>query len=275
MMTRSTRGFTLIESVIAAGLFVLVGLLTFAVFKYGMAAHSRGLIGTDAQKSARELMGRLTGDLQSAMALQIPTETDRTPRTSAVLIPTVNIYSVDNDIAFTAPSSQNVTTLTPSLDTSYVLVRYARPASQKNKVYRRSYPYALVSASQYVAYDSNSGAWGINATAIDTQYGAPGTTPATLAANDTGWQEVVSLGGPNDLVKFTLTHRNVNTSLPANQAPFDPNHFSISVSVVRYVQTPRTPATDIDASVAAEAADRQNDRARKDLTTEVTLQRFQ
>lgn len=275
MKARPARGFTLIESVIAAGLFVLVGLLTFAVFKYGMAAHSRGLIGTDAQKSARELMGRLTSDMQSAMALQTPTETDRTPRTSAVLTPSINVYSVDNDIAFTAPASQNVTTLNPSLDSGYVLVRYARPTGQKNKVYRRSYPYGLVSASQYVAYDSTSGAWSINATAIDNQYGAPGTNPATLQANDTGWQEVVSLGGPNDLVKFTLTHRNPNTSLPANQAPYDPNHFTISVSVVRYVQAPRTPATDIDVSAASEAADRQNDRARKDLTTEITLQRFQ
>lgn len=275
MMPRQTRGFTLIESVIAAALFVLAGLFMFWLFKYGMAAHSRGLIGTDAQKSARELMGRLTNDLQSAMALQTPTEIDRIARTSAVLAPAINIYSVDNDFAFTAPASQNVTTLNPSLETSYVLVRYVRPTNQKNKVYRRSYPYNLVSASQYVAYDAASGAWSINATAIDKDYGAPGTTPAALAANDTGWQEVVSLGGVNDLVKFSLAHRNPNPSLPANQAPYDPNHFTISVSVVRYVQTPRTPAADIDVSAAAEAADRLNDRARKDLTTEITLQRFQ
>ena len=276
MIARASRGFTLIEAVVAGGLFVVLGLLLFALLKYGMLAHNRGLIGTDAQKSARELINRMTSDLQGGMVLQIPVATDRPQIVSSVLDPAVNLYSVDNDLAFTAPAKQNVTSLDTSQTASYVLVRYARGQTAKNKIYRRCYPYTSVNNSTN-AYDYNSTTqtWTLLTSTFDTAFGLPGNNLG-LTGTDTGWQEVVSLGGAYDLVKFNVTHRNPNASLPANQAPYDPNHYIITVSVIRYVQTPRNTTTDVpDLGTAADTTDAQNDRLRKDLTTEITLQRFQ
>ncbi|NDD26895.1 MAG: hypothetical protein EB084_01320 [Proteobacteria bacterium] len=278
------RGFTLIETLFAIGGFVLAGLLTFALFKYGMTAHQRGVLGTDVQRSTREFVNRLSSDLQSSMALQLPALVSVAAVQSPVLCPsTLNPTNV-NDIAFIVPALQKVEDLDLTSGTSYVLVRYARCTTgplTKRAIVRRAYPYAAW--YNKVKYDGsdpkktgNAGlsCWYIDPGALDTTYGAPGNTQG-LATTDTGWQEVLTCTGPDDLVSFSVSHAAL---VPASTIDpvYDPYHFTVKVAASRYLGSLRNAHIDLfDLGTTQDNTDNQNDRVRKDISTEVTLQHFQ
>lgn len=274
MTQRPRRGFTLIETLFAIGGFVLAGLLTFALFKYGLNAHQRGLLGTDTQRSAREFASRLSAELQAAVAVQDPRLIQsNASMQSPVMAPNTQTDSAVNDIAFFIPAYQDVSKANADLtqSSSYLLVRYTRPAGARNAVFRRTYA------------STDWSTWNNSAVTFNTCWkvtGFPDAPPASAAVTDPNWKPVVSLAGPDDLVAFSLSHVQV-----ANNDPkFDPYHFAIRISVARYMgslavsHNTLNDATWLSAGFPPPSVtdtDAQNDRVRKDLTAEITMQHYQ
>lgn len=288
-------GFTLVEMIVAVGLFMLVGLLTFALFRYTTLSYERGQLGTDAQRSAREIIKRISDDLQSSMTLQYQpslTQGASDPIPSAVLFPSSEERGQPDSVVFTAPAASQINTLDASQPGNYVLIRYAvhnhNPTTSDpnaTAVLRRVYNFAEV--QQFVLYGlepnvvSPSGKtawWYIDVTSMDTALGAPDdNTRIGGSPNDTPWQEVITLAGSYDLVTFAV----LRAPLVANPQLFDPWHLQIGTTVQRYMGTPINVVSLLyDPSPLQYATwlapppqpgDQANDRQTRNLQTDVTL----
>lgn len=284
-MTVRRRGYTLIESLIAGALFLVLGLFAFLIFKYAMAAHARGLLQTEAQRGTQEIVNRMKADMQSGMLLQIPMDESQDSIQSAVLEPSSEAAQSVDDVMFTLPAVQNLGTLNPALAENYILVRYTVvnhnpnvPDSSTNNrntaVLRRAYRMDQMVTRNILKYAQEPGvtstrpAWYyIDKTALDTTYGPPGQDKSVTTANDTGWQEIAVFPGPYDRVTFTVAHAPASNTLHAS---YDGNHFTITTQVARYLGTPQHPVTTFN-----DPNDTQNDRIIRDLSSEVTLNRGQ
>jgi type II secretory pathway pseudopilin PulG len=288
-MTARRRGFTLIEALVAGGLFVVIGSIAFMLIKYGMNAQQRGLMDTDAQRAVRESVNRIQADIQSGMPLQIPLLGVESPP-GAVLMPSGEAAQSVDDVMFTVPAVENLGTLNTSVAANYLLVRYAvynhdpdKASDRATSILRRVYRFDEVADFMVTGTDpaSTSGrsVYHIDRTALDNKYGKPGDeSKHGSASNDVGsdgnaWQEVVTLGGPFDLISFTVSHTpNQNTV----QTSYDVFHFTVSATAERYLGTPVKYSGGADRKLDIDSAnDKQNDRVVRSLSSEATINRSQ
>jgi type II secretory pathway pseudopilin PulG len=102
-MNRARRGYTLVEILIAAFLFVLVGLIIFTLFDWGIESQARGKLKVDtnnqcrtAIKRMRDEMATATVDTQFAIPVNSGGQVLNVSEPSAVLQPSY-LYSASYD----------------------------------------------------------------------------------------------------------------------------------------------------------------------------------
>lgn len=342
MGLRSRSGLTLIEVLIGSTLFVVLGLFLFSLFKYGLASWQRGQINTDVQQTVREIVKKISADLQASALLQVPQYDGdgnlRPVPLSPVLKPStedtggyvINPSNPDslitsqffvlqsptpnpipnplstNILIFTAPATVGITAFNPTTPESYILVRYAVfPASQPRFIMRKTYAFSEVQNQNWLVYGTEASVgslrphWYIDTTKLDQKQpvGDPPVDPNSpynssfgVSLNDTPWQPIVAVGGPNvvagtggtqttytfpnDVLTFSVSHTLINNNPNPNLASYDPSHYTIATIVERYVGSPRGAAiTDLN-DPNQRVNDAGNDYVRRNLQGEVTLPRF-
>jgi prepilin-type N-terminal cleavage/methylation domain-containing protein len=80
-----SKGFTLIEILIALGLLAIVSLLFFSLFKTGILASSTGQIEANTRENARVILDRIQADLNQARPLPVCAVEQQNP--PAVILP--------------------------------------------------------------------------------------------------------------------------------------------------------------------------------------------
>ncbi len=180
-------GFTLIEIVIASALFMMLSLVMFSLFRYGLLGTSKGQMQTEAQQDCAEIVSRIKSDLQASAPFQcqLPnTDSNGNPwpvAQSAVLMPSVETpgggvidpqhpndgYPImitplvpaqrdPNELFFTRSSSSDIGSANMNQTGSYILVRYAvYPASAPKYVLRKTYSFNTAVTNGWIAYDNN------------------------------------------------------------------------------------------------------------------------
>lgn len=124
---RPGRGFTLIEIIVASALFLLAGLVMFAVFQHGLKATEVGKLTMDMQDATQRAMKRMKDEVAMAVrptaANFIGLDATGLGPASAVLKPSTEYPYSLNELVFVAPQ-RGTSTMNNSVLGSYVMVRY-------------------------------------------------------------------------------------------------------------------------------------------------------
>lgn len=114
------RGFTLIEMVSAAFLFALLGLIAFAVLKWGVGGWGYGKVRMEAQQNAR----KMTDVIKSELATGARVNVLRTNNPPPVIRPQPNGASELNEVVFFG-ANRTAKDMDTSNIANFKLVRYA------------------------------------------------------------------------------------------------------------------------------------------------------
>lgn len=141
MNKRKTKGFTLIELMVGAALFVMVSILAFNFLKDSMTASEENRIMMDLQKQAKTAMDALQNELTNSAYLPSLGQSDVNVPAS-VLYPTWSTQAVANRFVFVELRDDVAGTNTPDASNprNYIYVEYGvMDANDKKILYRFRY----------------------------------------------------------------------------------------------------------------------------------------
>ena len=254
MILRSgRRGLTLSETLVAASLTVVLGLVMVKLLSSGLGAHSKGAQSRDAQAGVRSVLSLLVAELRSSAA---PPLTDPSPVTP-VFWPSVwgstqelsippeypreiqdhangkdKIDTATNRLVYVRAREDDISGVVAPLD-AYVLVELVVPPDQPNVIQRKIYsPTQLRNFLELHDVEGAGGAktpgWLLNIGALDS-------------ATPSGSPEVAYDAGKDARVSFKVSHL---TFAPAGDPGrtrypqiYEPGVFRFEVAVAVQAET--------------------------------------
>lgn len=245
-MRRTTdKAFTLIETLVAAALLVVLGTVIWQLLAFGIRAHRKGEATRSAQAYARQVVETITAEVRSAVALPVIAPF----LYSGVLYPdpwgggvsfnpaahfprdteTINgiVWDVaTNRLVFTrARRNVDESGFNPGDITNYIYVEYVVPADEPNVLLRNVYTINALGAQGHqlaltpTSFGTNRENWVVN-----PAYFEGGT-------NLRESQPLVELPETTDRIEFQVLHPDVTTTVNTSPEIYDPRTFTVRTRV--------------------------------------------
>ncbi len=253
------RAFTLVESIMTAGLLALLLVALASIFQHGLWAHQKGELARKAQSTARDVLDKMTTELRTAVIIPgFETTVDQIP-VSAVVYP--GPYS-DYEPAFTGfyartfqanpvPGGPDLSIVKNRLiftrsgtdfgihnidsTNNFVYVEYVVPENNQRSILRRVYrvangPGAAPGGHEFLGPIGSP----TRARAVATYFypgNDAGLVGPTVSSEN---QPVVVLPGPQDSLEFEVIQSKTNP--PPNQPDvfYEPNLLTLNLRLTMY-----------------------------------------
>jgi type II secretory pathway pseudopilin PulG len=273
-------GMSLVEVVVAAGLFVVLGLVVFNLLKWGLKGSEMGRLNMDAQQQGRQALKRIKDELGTATRLNIPVPTASPKFGSPVLFPSPlekngqfsanrNFFSDNvsepakpklfgNEVVFVA-AAQSAAAMDVTQSANYRLVRYFVPSTARNFLVRQVYPLSGLTGLTVLSAGNARSPGTVDTWTADIDYAYSGSPVFRQGLKGLTLQEETALIElpASDMVQFDVSHEAVDSGRDSFNANFNRLLFRVEARVSRFYQ-----------------GDRLNKAAFKDFSDSVALPDF-
>jgi hypothetical protein len=235
---------SLIEVMVATGLFLVAGLIVFSMLQWGLKSAEVGRLQMDSQQQGRLALKRIKDELGEATRLNITMQSGLAPFGSAVMLPNTASASSTDDVVF-VKAARSAAQMDTSLMANYRFVRYFVPATNKNRLVRRVYQLKPGIGGAPIGLSVTGNTWTVSTATLDSS-----NLIETPASDDI---VLIDLPGSNDRVTFKVAHGAVNSGSDSFGASFNRLIFQVEVTVQRYYQNDpkQVPATKTFADAVA------------------------
>lgn len=245
MYAREKRAFTLIETLVAAALLVILGTVIWQLLAFGIRAHRKGEATRSAQAYARQVVETVTAEVRSSVALPVISPfmysgvlypdpwgaavgfspASHFSRTTEV-INSINWDVATNRLVFTrARRGVDESDFNPGDITNYIYVEYVVPADEPNVLLRNVYTIDALGVQGHqleftpTAFGTNRENWVVN----------PGYFDGSTNLRDS--QPLVELPESTDRVELEVLHPDITGTVNTSPEIYDPRTFTVRAKV--------------------------------------------